>query len=116
MADRPSTALVNLQIQKVREEVDKLVRAYEDQEDELKKIEKANPKFKSQIRTIINTIVQFKKYFRNLREINLARAENINTRIDTFFLKGEKKVEEERKEIVVKLTKLEKLKELFKKI
>jgi hypothetical protein len=116
MADRPKTALVNLQIQKVKEEVDKLVKAYEDQENELKKIGKENPKFRPQIKSIINTIGQFRKYFRYLKDINLYRAENVNTRIDMFFLKGERKVEEEKKEMEIKITKLEKLKGLFKKI
>jgi chromosome segregation ATPase len=116
MTDRPSTARVNLQIQKVKEEVDKLVKAYEEQETDLKKIERENPKFRSQIKSITNTVGQFKKYFKNLKDINLIRAENVNTRIDMFFSKGEKKVEEEKKEIEIKLTKLEKLKGLFKKI
>jgi len=116
MGDRPSTALVYEQIQKVKEEVKKLIEAYEDQEDELKKIEKANPKLKSQIKSIINTVLQFKKYFKNLKEINLVRAENINSRIDLYFSKSEKKVEEEKKEIEVKLSQLDKLKGLFKKI
>jgi len=116
MDRRPSTAFVNLQIQKVKEEVDKLVKAYEDQEDELEKIERANPKFKSQIKSIRNSVGQFKKYFRYLHDINLNRAENINSRIDMFFSKGEKKVEEEKKEMEVKLTKLQKLKGLFKRM
>ncbi len=116
MTDRPSTARVNLQIQKVKEEVDKLVRAYEDQEDDLKQIEKENPKFRSQIKSIRNAVGQFKKYFTYLKDINLIRAENVNTRIDTFFSKGEKTMEEEKKETEIKLTKLEKLRGLFKKI
>lgn len=116
MVDRPSTARVNLQMQKVKEEVDKLIKAYEEQESQLKQIEKTNPKIRSQIRSIINTIVQFKKYFKNLHDINILRAENVNTRIDMFFSKGEKKVEEERKEIERKLTNLEKMKDLFKKV
>lgn len=116
MAERPSVARVNLQIQKVKEEVDKLVRAYEDQEDDLKNIEKENPKLRSQIKNIKNVVGQFKRYFKYLHDINLIRAENINTRIDMFFSKGEKKMEEERREMEAKLTKLEKLKGLFKKV
>jgi cell division septum initiation protein DivIVA len=100
----------------VKEELEKLIRAYEEQEGELKQIEKQNPKFSSQVKKIRNTVVQYKKYFENLNGWTLRNAENINSRIDLFFSKGEKKVEEEKKEIEIKLTKLQKMKELFKKI
>jgi uncharacterized phage infection (PIP) family protein YhgE len=120
MAQRTTTTLVHEQIQKVKEEVEKLVRCYENQQKELEQIERGNPKIKNQIKTIKNTVGQFKKYFENLRGINLIRAENVNARIDMFFLKGEKMVEKEKKEeikqVEKKLSKLDKMKQLFKKI
>ena len=116
MTDRSLTASVNLQLQKVKQEVEKLIKEYEILENQLEKIERANPVLKSQMKSIKNTVGQFKRYFKNFNEWTVRKVENVNSKIDSFFAKGVKKVEEEKKELETKITKLEKLKGIFKKI
>lgn len=110
--ERPSAATVALQIEKVKEELKRLIKAYKDQEEKLAVISKKSP----QVKKFLNNVRALRKHFEHELNINLIRAENFNTSIDLYFAKAEKIAKKKKKELEKKRTKLEKLTKLFKRI
>lgn len=110
--ERPSTTTVALQIEKVKKELKKLIKAYKNQEEKLTVISRKSHPTKK----ILKNVRAFRKHFEHELNVNLIKAQNFNTGIDLYFVRAEKEAKEKKKELEKKHEKLEKLAKLFKRI